>query len=294
MLNFFCTFGRLTYEHESLGRFLSTIKDYMGLEQQALLNRIITSYQLMTPVAATPDKIEWETPVSQADVLEKIIGENTLRPIAFLQQALHIARAVAYIEVAAEADKWCGTGFLISPNLLLTNHHVLPQQALLVHTTFRFNYQVDMHGNPEICKNYHAAVGGIYHANQALDYALVELAEHPGDEWGYLQLKTQLPLIDSRVNIIQHPNGLPKQIAIQNNFVKYADAVKIQYVTSTLPGSSGAPVCNDDWEVISLHHAGGYLPEKEGGPVYFRNEGIVIKAILEALPDEIKERLTKI
>lgn len=74
--------------------------------------------------------------------------------------------------------------------------------------------------------------------------------------------------------------------------MKYADATKVQYVTSTLPGSSGSPVFNDDWEVIGLHHAGGYLPEKEDGPVYFRNEGMTIKAILDDLPDEIKKQLT--
>jgi hypothetical protein len=44
--------------------------------------------------------------------------------------------------------------------------------------------------------------------------------------------------------------------------------------------------------VIGLHHAGGYLPEKEGGPVYFRNEGIAINAILNDLPVDIKKRLT--
>ena len=37
MINFFCSYGRLTYEHESLGRFLNTIKGYVGLEEQEFL-----------------------------------------------------------------------------------------------------------------------------------------------------------------------------------------------------------------------------------------------------------------
>ncbi len=292
MINFFCSYGRLTYEHESLGRFLNTIKGYVGLEEQKILDRIITKYNLMTPIAKAPDKIDWVKPVTQEDVLEKIIGENTLRPIAFLHQGLNAARSVAYIEISSGEESWSGTGFLISPNLLLTNHHVLPQQDLCAHTTFRFNYQLDFRGNPEVFKDYTAKEGGMYHANKSLDYALVELQDHPGDEWGYLTLKTQIPMLDSRVNIIQHPNGLPKQISVQNNFVKFANTTKIQYITSTLPGSSGSPVFNDYWEVIGLHHAGGYLPEKENGPLYFRNEGITTKAILDDLPDEIKTLLT--
>jgi hypothetical protein len=54
----------------------------------------------------------------------------------------------------------------------------------------------------------------------------------PGTKWGLLEIARQVPSIDSRVNIIQHPNGLPKQVSLQNNFVKYADAILLQYVTS--------------------------------------------------------------
>ncbi len=48
------------------------------------------------------------------------------------------------------------------------------------------------------------------------------------------------------------------------------------------------------WEVIGLHHAGGWVPEKKDGPVYFRNKGISMKAILDDLPVEIKEHLNNI
>ena len=116
---------------------------------------------------------------------------------------MNAARSVVYIEVSSDSDTWSGTGFLISPNLLLTNHHVLPQQDFCTHTTFRFNYQLDFRGNPEIFKDYAAKEDGIYHANKALDYAIVELQDNPGNEWGYLLLKSQIPLMDSRVNIIQ-------------------------------------------------------------------------------------------
>jgi len=151
---------------------------------------------------------------------------------------------------------------------------------------------MDARGNAAVFKDYAVAERGIYHANETLDYAVVGLQDDPGDEWGYLTLQFQVPATDCRVNIIQHPSGLPKQISLQNNLVTFADVTKIQYVTSTLPGSSGSPVFDDGWKVIGLHRAGGWLPETEGGPLYFRNEGTAIKAILGDLPDEIKEQLT--
>ena len=292
MIQFFCSYGRLTYEHESLGRFLNTITGYVGLEEQEQLQHLIAKYGLMTPVAKSPAVIDATTiPLSTADVQEKIIGENTLRPIAFLQQGLNAARSVAYVEVKDGADQWSGTGFLIAPNVLVTNHHVLPEQKLLAQSIFRFNYQLDHRGNAEKFTDYQAKEGGIYHADQTLDYAIVELEGNPGGEWGCLSLKQQIPETDSRVNIIQHPNGLPKHISIQNNFVTFADPLKIQYVTSTLHGSSGSPVCDDEWQVVGLHHGFSWVQENEDEPGYFRNAGTTIRAILENLPDSVKEKL---
>ncbi len=294
MINHMVSYGRLNYEHEALGRFLNTIKGYVGIGNQAFLDSIIRKYQLMTPTARSAATIEQPATVTSEEVLEKIIGENTLRPIAFLQKGLNASRSVAYIEVSSGSEKWSGTGFMISPNLLITNHHVIPQANLLSNTVFRFNYQLDIRENPEIFKDYASKTGGIYYSDNTLDYAIIELTGNPGSEWGYLALKPQIPAPDTRVNIIQHPNGLPKQISIQNNFIKFADNTKIQYVTNTLPGSSGSPVFNDNWEVIGLHHAGGMIPEKEGGPLYFRNQGITIKAITDNLPGNVKEQLVNL
>src|SRR5215468_10897105 len=56
------------------------------------------------------------------DTDEKLIGVNNLRPISFLAQGLRIADAVALIQVAGRGT---ATGFLITPDVLMTNNHVL-------------------------------------------------------------------------------------------------------------------------------------------------------------------------
>jgi V8-like Glu-specific endopeptidase len=66
----------------------------------------------------------------------------------------------------------------------------------------------------------------------------------------------------------------------------------VQYLTDTMPGSSGSPVFNDKWELIVLHHSGGWLPEPSTKSTHFRNEGIRVSAIAADLPDWVKKDLT--
>lgn len=285
-------YGRVTYDHEALGRFLSANRDYLGMEDRRFVDGLIERYGMMAPSAEIVEIPDWKSPITNAEVLEKIVGENTLRPIAFLSRALAASKAVCLVAVNHGHRAWTGSGFLVSPRLVLTNHHVLPSRASVDAATFRFNYQQDANGNAELAKEYRPVANGLYLADESRDYALVEVAGSPGDEWGVLTLMPALPDDGARVNIIQHPSGLPKQISMQNNFVRYADPRRVQYVTSTLPGSSGSPVFSDDWLVLALHHAGGWLQQGDQGPYHFRNEGIALGAILDTLPEDVVNELT--
>ena len=69
---------------------------------------------------------------------------------------------------------------------------------------------------------------GLYYANKEMDYALIQVANNPGEKWGHLSLKTRMAMVDDRVNIIQPPNGLAKQISMQNNLVNFINAKKLQ------------------------------------------------------------------
>lgn len=72
------------------------------------------------------------------DVQEKIIGEDTLRHIYILNQALEAAKGVVHLRVS----KGAGTGFMISPDLLMTNNHVIASQEEAEKTEYTFNYQL--------------------------------------------------------------------------------------------------------------------------------------------------------
>jgi len=287
------SYGRLSYDREALGVFLNALKTFniFGVQQQQFVDRLLTDYEMMTPIATLPPIDQWQGRETPTDIFEKIIGESTLRPIAFLQQGINVARSVAYIGVRSPQGSWSGSGFLIGADLLLTNHHVLPRADLLPHTIFRFNYEENFQGEAQQPEEYRAQVDGIFQTNSALDYTVVQLVGEPGTQWGWLSLVETTIRRRERVNIIQHPLGQPKQISLQNNFVEYLGGDVVQYVTSTLNGSSGSPVFNDRWDVVALHHAGGNILEPTTQRRYFRNEGILVSRILADLPPELAERI---
>ena len=297
IVSYLSDYGRLSYDHEALGVFLNGIKDLklVGEEQQAFLSKLLKKYGMMIPVAPPSDIDNWLGSETDEGLLEKIIGENTLRPIAFLTEGLKVAQPVAYVGVNTPTYASAGTGFLVAPDLLLTNNHVIPHINVLPFTIFQFNYEENFKGEAQPVSEYRAKMGGIFHSNEDkyMDYTIIQLEDEPGGKWGWLPLQIRTIKRDERVNIIQHAGGRPKQVSLQNNFVEYVGGNVIQYVTSTLPGSSGSPVFNDGWEVVALHHAGSKrLREPTTQRAYFRNEGILISKILPDLPTELRKKVS--
>lgn len=290
-------FGRVTPDKEALGIFLNELLFYKGDADQdvAFLRALFANerYALDRPIVQKSPVVRWRGNDDTQSVQEKIIGEDTLRHIRFLRIALAKAEAVVHITAAGY-----GTGFLITPDLVMTNHHVLPTTEAARSSTYTMHYELDLDDTVKTTVAIGAAHGGIFYTNATLDYTVLQLEKTVANVEP-LRLQPQQVQRDERVTIIQHPGGHFKKISMQNNFVVYADSEVVQYTTSTLPGSSGAPVFNDAFQVVAIHRAGGMLPEP--GPEsahqqrYLRNEGASMIAILKDLRSnqpEIYGRLT--
>ena len=214
------------------------------------------------------------------DQLEKLMGSvSTLQPISFLEQGLVCARSVARIVVGNSI----GTGFLVANNYLVTNNHVIPNEAAAATAVVQFNYQQNwLGGDLQFkCSNLNPESG--FDTSIPLDYTVVKVEGDVNSTYGQLTFSAQLARKDDFVNIIQHPAGGPKQIALYHNVITFADEIKVQYLTDTLPGSSGSPVFNDKWEVVALHHSGGWIKQPGLSQSVYRNEGINGQRIQEAL-----------
>lgn len=208
---------------------------------------------------------------------EKTIGVNNLMSIAWLRRGLDMASAVCRVLIHGGTSE-TGSGFLVASDLLLTNNHVLPDEATALASVAELNYQLNWAGQFEPSRRY--PISRFERTSTELDYTLVRVAGSPGDIFGYVDptLRAEVAVNDF-VTIIQHPNGGPKQIALTDNKVAALLATVLQYTTDTEPGSSGSPVFNQNWQITGLHHAGGNLAGPDGGR-YFINEGIRFAAIV--------------
>ena len=211
--------------------------------------------------------------ITRFDV-ERTLGTNDLVGIEFLERGLRAARAVARVLVAdpAEGMEGCATGFMVSPRLLLTNAHVLPNKEVAESTRVEFGYELDSDRRPKPTQRFCLAPGECFLVGDPeiaeRDFALVAVApeSEQGEKltaWGWLRLDSRVGKIDPGewITIIQHPGGAYKQVALRENQLKRKDDQRglLFYETDTAPGSSGASCFNDQWQVVALHSRG--VPE---------------------------------
>src|SRR2546427_11203517 len=64
--------------------------------------------------------------VAEGRTLEAITGQNYIDQVNFLERGMRAAKAVCRILIGGDP---IGTGFLVGPGLLITNHHVIPDRA---------------------------------------------------------------------------------------------------------------------------------------------------------------------
>ncbi len=227
-------------------------------------------------VSIENDVVNWRGAATQD--LEKIIGaESTLVPISFLERGLKCARSVARIRVPRSS----GTGFLIDHNIILTNNHVISSYADAEKSRAEFDVQTNMAGQHITPRVFHLDPDSCFETSEEHDWTIVGVKENPSESYGFIKLEPVQIARGEFVQIIQHPEGGEKQLAYHADIVAYVDDTLVQYLTDTLPGSSGSPVFDREWRVVALHHAGGNLHEPNNPAMRFlRNQGININTVL--------------
>jgi S1-C subfamily serine protease len=221
-------------------------------------------------------EVEWLPPAVTNEV---IIGADDLLPAAFLEVGGQIAKSVVRIALGRNSF---GSGFLIAKDFVLTNHHVLPTLEVARDAVVELGCQETLEG---------VAIAGTPHATRADDLFVSDAA----DDWAVVRIDgiadcvpialgaDRVARVGERVYIIQHPGGGPKQVALGVNTVMFVDDRRIQYLTDTRPGSSGSPVFDRSWQLVGLHHSGGWLSDPGTKQRRFRNEGIAIGAVYRGL-----------
>ena len=198
--------------------------------------------------------------------LERVLGTNDLMGVQFLDNGLAVSRPVARIHIKSPQGmlQGYGTGSMVSARLVLTNNHVLETANSARGSQAEFNFEVGTDGQLEPSVFFDLAPDEFFLTDPQLDYTLVAVREVPGlARFGWLRLIEDQGklMVGEWVNIIQHPNGEPKQLALRENQIIDELEQFLHYKTDTAPGSSGSPVFNDQWEVVALHHSG--VPDRD-------------------------------
>jgi endonuclease G len=205
-------------------------------------------------------------------LLERVLGRKDFMNISYLESGLGRAQSVCRLILRDRNHQITGygTGFLVSPHLLLTNNHVLSNPKETQTALAQFNYQSGLDGQLLPSLIYPLDPETFFLTQEHLDYSLVALQKpqelpHPKQlGWSPLIEEQGKILIGEYVNIIQHPGGQPKQLALRENQVIDLLENFLHYQTDTAPGSSGSPVFNDQWEVVGLHHSGVPKTDSQG------------------------------
>jgi Trypsin-like peptidase domain len=165
---------------------------------------------------------------------------------------------------------------------LYTCHHILPDMASAAYATVAFNYETDGSGLAGQRSVYQLDASDFFTSPEnELDYTRVKIKDDSGNplsQWGVLEVETlAVPNANEPVFVVQHPGGDGKKIVLTGNEVVKEAYPYLNYSKGTLPGSSGAPVCNKDWRVVALHRAGHEIDTPQGRiPA---NQGVLMKAI---------------
>jgi hypothetical protein len=320
-------------ENRRLNSFSSSAANYevrvfqliRAAEARGWILQLISAARQARPANASLQELAAEVGLdSTADLttagLERIILESVPFVDVRTWRALlgELEDQVCRVEVPAGARSTVGTGFLVGPDLCITNFHVVqvladqmadPRQARL-----RFDYKragdgtiVDeglvfgladdwlVASRPPSAADSLADEAGQLPARGELDFALLRVRDSPGEQpagraqglpessrRGWIsRVSGDGAAIGDPLFVLQHPEDGPLKLAFGQSEGLNSNGTRLRHRVNTRPGSSGSPCLNARLELVALHHAGDPNFSPAHKPTH--NAAVPIAAIREHL-----------
>jgi hypothetical protein len=259
------------------------IADPVKFRKRIRLNRAIAK---ATVVAGGDEQAE----------LERIVGSDDLLPFYVLELGAKLGAAVCKLGFDDEED---GTGFLLGPDILLTNNHVLPEPARARLARCIFEYQLGIDRKPKETVAFRLDPDSLFitsPAEDGLDYTFVRIDPAAATRFGQIPASrgSFSSLEGEYAHVVQHPRGKMKRDTYRDNRIYEDDGISISYTADTEPGSSGSPVFNNDWQLIGLHHRARRITQAqierqpELADYQYLNEAIKLSAIASDLENRLQ------
>ncbi len=196
--------------------------------------------------------------IKKPPVRQSITGEDDLSPItAHMPWVKEIGRSVARLEfIGDDKEVYTCTGFIVAPQLVMTNQHCLSSEAEMKSAVVEFDF--DSAAADTVFTRLKNSVATSY----TLDYTLAEMVA-PIDRPA-LNFRAVAVTATQDLMIIQHPGGKIKHVSVidcevgrPNVVGRKNPASDFEHLCDTETGSSGAPVIDrQQRQVVGLHHLG--------------------------------------
>ena len=194
----------------------------------------------------------------------------------------------------SDSGSWICTGFLVGPDLFMTNHHCIHDDFGLLPIAGARIF-MDYYQEPDVDPTrggITARVSEILRMDEEKDYALLRLDSPIGNTYGWLELDTTTDAKTGQsVKIIHHSEGGSKEISRRNseivdipaNFIAQFPRLNyaLAYLADTQGGSSGGPVfLLNGTGVIAINHSGWFLRGIDGTIIPQFNAGTLMAYIV--------------
>ncbi|MCL4813714.1 MAG: trypsin-like peptidase domain-containing protein [Vicinamibacteraceae bacterium] len=261
-----------------------------------------------TGLAATGARLDNAT----GRTLEEIVRTHAtfINPAAFRETMAALEGRVCWVDVPGGG----GTGFLVGPDLVLTNEHVIRRLtnglASWRDTACVFDFKEGAGGEtvdrkkltrvalepqgqwlvsakPPSAFDEQPDLGDP--SPDEVDYAILRLAEKVGElpvggdtpdvkaePRGWIPVPSPPPTLQAgqQVFLLQHPKGEPLRLSVGAITTFNAGGTRLRYDANSRDGSSGSPVLDADLRLVALHHA----RDPKDPPAY--NQAIPVSALL--------------
>jgi V8-like Glu-specific endopeptidase len=214
----------------------------------------------------------------------------------WIDRATAIKAQVCRVEVGNAT----GTGFLVGPDLVITNYHVIESVVGSQSPGVVLRFDLTAPGRAGSERTLAAEWLVEFSRYSAVDLDENATSTAPANELDYAVLRTKAAVGDEPVNqgrrrgwqafskqapictegaplvIVQHPQGEHMQMALDTNAILKVGPTRVRYRTNTKHGSSGSPCFDLAWNLLALHHSG----DQSFKAIW--NEGIPVRSIADS------------
>lgn len=248
--------------------------------------------KIEVPGNGHPVRIEKIVRSVQSLPVQNVIPKDSLpnyTPIVVHQNpsVRQMSRSVVHLRFVRDNVERPCTGFYISKDIIMTNHHCIPDEEVASTLTIYVGYLSSLTSSHGIINR-----GVLLAGDPILDYSFIRVSDRFASNGEPVKLRKSGPHDGEFIAIIQHPSGEAMKVADDEDcyissahIAGYAGSmVDFGHRCDTSDGSSGSLVLSlRDFRIIGIHHW-GIRP----GDSREENQGVRMDEILKDLQQKAK------